>query len=350
MASMRTERGHGCAAQGNRGAVNIDAIFNIIIGVLGVASLVLKHTLSGKGSPGGIITDSVVLGPIKGRDVRLEQVFQTINQNSAAHGPNDLVFSKPAYQELVRYGEELKQKDRDLTAALARIQQLQADIRRRSRRDRVLLAVGWGAIGLFLGWLIPLFVNSQNGGTLAGVPPEVSASSLASPSSNVTTSVNSLPTEAPTSSAGTPRAPTVGGPTAERVIEQYFDFARQKDPARMRTLATDNFIDKRSKGPKEFDKWWSESVVSVQSAVSPGRAPILSVNGDADAVWVQVAWRYTTKSSDPLSIRKWQLMWFKMVPSESGYLLDELKDGVPKNCETDVERLMACVSNDEFVI
>ncbi len=348
---MRTERDYGRAAQENRGVVNIDAIFSIIIGVLGVVSLILKHALSSKGSPGGTITDSVVLGPIKGRDVRLEQIFQTINQNSAAHGPNDLVFSKPAYEELVRYGEELKRKDRDLTAALGRIQQLQADIRRGSRRDRVLLAVGWGAIGLFLGWLIALLVNSQSGGALAGVPPEVSASSVASPSSNATTS---MPTEAPASSAlpsaGAPRSPIAGGPAAEGVIEQYFDFARQKNPAGMRTLTTDRFVDKRSKGPEEFDKWWSESVVSVQSAVSPGRAPILHINGDADAVWVQVAWRYTTKSSGPMSVRKWKLMWFKMVPSESGYLLDELKNGVPKNCDTDAERLMACVSNDEFVI
>ncbi|GAA0333954.1 hypothetical protein GCM10009529_10420 [Micropruina glycogenica] len=113
----------------------------------------------------------------------------------------------------------------------------------------------------------------------------------------------------------------------------------------MRDLISAKFLEKSGKA-KDFDKWWGQTVTSVEAVVSPGRAPIIDPV-TAEDLWVQVAWRETTKSSKrALNATPWRLQWFKMVQTFDTNLLDEVQSGTPEKCQPD--ELSACSARDVF--
>lgn len=349
----------------DRRKVDVQLWVLIIGAVTTISTALIKHLFE-RGQSGdstvGNMTGSANISGGKGNQVVI---------HGARHDPSDVSFSGPAYSELLRHRDEIKHMERDLADARLEIQRLQGNAVKASRRGRLWWGVMGGEIGVSVGVIVTLLVPSFfRGQAPSSAEPMVrqsptvisSAPSVSTPGEVPLPSVSTL-TSAPASGGTTSPRVDPGGSKSEpeRVIESYFDYARRHDPVSMRKLATRDFVLREKRGDNEkegdfekkraaFDKWWASDVIAVEAVVTPGRQPIRIASGGFDRVWVQVAWRYATRNSRGLHAREWQLMWFNMIPSESGYQLDSVDDGTPKACKPRRELLERCALDDKYVV
>lgn len=286
-----------------------------------------------------------------GRDLSVDQSVTTILHASERFGlEDDVRFSKAAYAELQRYEAEIKLKERQLQGAEEHERNLRDSVLKRTRSTTISVAALALGIGVLAGLLVGLAARGTEVPATSTSPTASGQSALATPLPSKVASVPVVataeaPTERATADAKVPTPSLDRIKRASGVIEEYFSRAGRGDAPAMRELISAKFLEKSGK-EKGFDLWWGRTVTGVEAVVSPGRPPIVDPYLAQD-LWVQVAWRETTKASDDdLSATPWRLQWFRMIQTFDTPLLDEVQSGTPKKCQPD--ELSSCSAIDAF--
>jgi hypothetical protein len=224
----------------------------------------------------------------------------------------DVSFSPEAYRELQQRDRHIRTLEGELAEAKSLADEL----------DMRLRDIGW--LNIARGAIPALLV-----GVAIGMAIQLSVT----PNTSVSTG----------GAAASAMRDTPSLESAAGVAQEYFDFAQKGDLNSLHTVVSAEYL-RTAGGTVSFDKYWS-SALAVDSAISPGRKPIVD-SADSSAVWVQTAWRVSTKPEISVATVSWHVAWLKVIPEGSSYKIDERRSSAVKSCPSG--ELLTCTSQDPF--